>query len=102
MIDTKYEHAIVDDKKSQKIADWVFEAMTRYLDEIDRLSKENATIKEHIRELKKMLSSDGEYSICRSDHEPISIIESVFVGDVLEKLSVDIGEGYVAPTGGVE
>ena len=65
--------------------------------QLEKANAEAATIKEKymrlaaaIQELKDALNENGEYSICRSDREPMGIGECIFVGNILERISAEL------------
>jgi len=55
--------------------------------ELDAKTKAVDEIVKSVYVLKRMLSADGEYSICRTDHKTMELGEVLTVGDVLERIN---------------
>jgi len=71
------------DQVEQRIADT---ARAPVIDKLEKALEINREFVEVISKLKKHLGSDGNYSICRSDKEPMNIFEVIMIGNIFEEL----------------
>ena len=51
-----------------------------------RLVSELEELAKSVESLKSMLSTDGDYALCRSDHKLMGLGEELMIGDVIERI----------------
>jgi hypothetical protein len=77
-----------DDDRTYMSPSWNEKELRKRLEkELAAKTKAVGEIVKSVSVLKTMLSNDGEYSICRSDHKTMELGEVLAVGDVLERIS---------------